>query len=134
HGGWYSVMTVRSFDTAVWSGTEFRDDIADPGSPPPPRAKGFAIVDPGLDRFVIVNGDRIGVTQVTDFDDRRGAFGVWTLQLDDAVPARVDFADVAVEPQGVRIRFSGAGAESPLHVERSIDGTNEWTWIGDAQE
>jgi hypothetical protein len=135
HGGWYSVMTVRGpFGTAVWSGSEFADNIAALGTPEPPPAKGLAIFDPGLDRLVIVNGDRIRVHNVSDFDDCVATFGAWTLDLDDAVPTLVDLADVAIETRGVRVRFAGEGAESPVRVERTIDGTLEWAWIGDARE
>jgi len=125
-----------AWGTGIWDGETFWDRIEAPSVVPPPGRSAFMAFDPVLDRMVLVNGYHVNgyCKSCEPSDTDYPLFGAWTLQLDDQVPTLVDLAGVALEPRGVRIRFSGAGAEGPVRVERAIDTTFEWTWIGDARE
>jgi len=122
--------------TGVWNGETFRDSLVVTSEVQPPGMDGTMAYDPTLDRLLLINGYQIKnyCRLCNPSEQDTPLFGAWTLQLDDAVPTRLDLAGTTLESGAVRVRFAGTGAEGPVHVEREIDGSSEWSELGIARE
>lgn len=134
YGGWATnTMTTayRPRQSLAFTGASLLDMQASLPTVVPPDANGFMVHDPVLDRLLVLNGEVEGGSY-SGSPQLVPHFGLWTLQLDAAVPVLPGPVSADYSGGVVTVRFFGHVENGGVDVERLELPGDTWIGIGTA--